>query len=117
MSYRSLDVASGQNGGAICLLQDPKRARNIHVVVLNPTNATHAAFFGRSRRELTTPGPIGIAGFPVVAVANTVVTQTIAGVSYTVFILQGWTGELWAASDIAAGILLIDVFEAAGVEK
>lgn len=116
MSYRSLDVASGPNGGAICLLQDPKRARNIHVAILNGTAAAHAVFFGRSRRELVVPGPVGIAGFAIVAVPNTVVNQTIGTVAYTNYILQGWTGELWAASD-ATGVLQIDVFEAGGIEK
>lgn len=116
MSYRSLDTASGKDGGAICLLQDPKRARNIHVVVLNGTTATHAVFFARSRRELVVPGPLGIAGFPVVAVPNTVANQTVGTIAYTSYILQGWTGELWAAAD-ATSVVQIDVFEAGGVEK
>jgi hypothetical protein len=116
VSYRTLDVASGLNGGAIQLLQDPGRARNINVTVLNPTNATHAAFFGRSRRELAETPPVGIAGFAIVAVANTVATATIGGVAYTSFILQGWTGELWAAAD-ATGVVQVDVFEGSGTEK
>lgn len=116
MSYRSLDIASGQNGGAIKLLDDPKRARNIHVTVLNATNATHAAFFGHSRRELATPGPIGIPGFAITAAPNTVANQTIGNVSYTSFLLQGWTGELWAAAD-AASVVQVDVFEGGGPEK
>lgn len=116
MSYRTLAAAGGASGGAVLLLQDPKRSRNIHVAVLNSSTATHAAFFGRSRRELQTPGPTGIAGFPVIAVPNTVANQTIGGVAYSVFILQGWTGELWAAAD-ADGVVQVDVFEGAGVEK
>jgi hypothetical protein len=116
MSYRSLDVASGANGGAIQLLQDPQKARNIHVTVLNATAATHAVFFGRSRRELVIPGPLGIAGFAVVAVPNTIANATVGGVAYTSYILLGWTGELWAAAD-AAGVVQVDAFEAGGVEK
>jgi hypothetical protein len=116
MSYRTLDVAAGQNGGAIQLLQDPKRARNVHVTISNATAAVHAVFFGRSRRELQSPPPNGIAGFPVIAVPNTVVNQTIGGVAYSTYILQGWTGELWAASD-ATGVVQIDIMEGASVEK
>lgn len=116
MSYRSLDTASGVSGGAIKLASDPGRARNIHVSVANATNATHAAFFGRSRRELATPPPFGIAGFPVTAVPNTVANQTIAGVAYTVFLLQGWTGELWAAAD-AASVVQVDIIEGSQLEK
>lgn len=112
MSYRTLDVASGIGGGAICLLQNPGRARNIHITVLNPTAVTHVVFFAKTRRELTTPGPVGIAGFAVIAVANNVVTTTVNGVAYTSTILQQWTGELWAASDVAG--LQIDAIEASG---
>jgi hypothetical protein len=117
MSYRTLDVAGGVGGGAICLLQDPKRARNIHVTVANASAATHAAFFARSRRELVENPPIGIAGIAVVAVANTVATATINGVAYTTFILQGWTGDLWAASDATGGVVQVDVMEGAASEK
>lgn len=121
MSYRTLEPASGKDGGAICLLQNPGKARNIHVTVLNSTAVTHAAFFGRSRRELTTSGPQGIAGFAVVAVPNTVANATVTvggiAVAYTSFILQGWTGELWAASDASGNAVQVDVFEAGGEEK
>jgi hypothetical protein len=116
MSYRTLDTASGVSGGAIRLADDPGRARNIHVTVLNPTAVTHGAFFGRSRRELTTNGLIGIAGFAVIAVANTVVTSTLAGVAYTSFILQGWAGELWAAADVS-NVVQVDVFDGGAIEK
>jgi hypothetical protein len=121
MSYRTLDIASGANGGAIKLANDPGRARNIHITVLNPTANAHAAFFGRSRRELTTPGPVGIAGFalPVPSNASTVFAPgqgVVGGVSYISFLLQGWTGELWAAADVTA-LIQVDIFEGSTPEK
>jgi hypothetical protein len=111
MSYRTLDVASGANGGAIKLFPDPRRVRKITITVLNPTAVTHAAFFAKTRRELTTPGPVGIAGIAVVAVANNVATFTVNGVAYTTFVTD-WTGELWAASDVVG--LQVDVQEGIG---
>jgi hypothetical protein len=115
MSYRTLDVASGSNGGAICLLQDPGKPRNVHITVLNNTAQTHAAFFARSRRELAETPPIGIAGFAVVALPNSVANATVSGVAYTSTLLLGWIGELWAASDILG--IQVDVFESGGKEK
>jgi len=116
MSFRPLDTASGVGGGAVKLAADPKRARNIHVTVLNPTAATHAAFFGRTQRELS-DATIGFAGFAVVAVANNVVTSTVGTIAYTSFILQAWVGELWAAADIANGIISVEIYDSANVEK
>jgi uncharacterized membrane protein len=130
MSYRMLDTASGANGGAIKLLDDPGRARNIHVTVLNQDSAAapggnHAAFFARSRRELTTAGPFGIPGFciPVPTSASTTTAPgqavvVMGGVNTSVvsFLLQGWTGELWAAADATLKIL-VDVMEGAAPEK
>jgi hypothetical protein len=112
---RSLDIASGQNGGAQQLAKDPGRARNINVTVLNPTAAVHAAFFGRNRRELTSPPVAGIGGFAVVAVPNTVVNQTIGGVAYTSFVIQGWSGELWVAAD-APNVISVEVMDSASAE-
>ena len=103
---RSLDIPAGQNGGAVQLAKDPGRARNIHVTVVNPTAVTHAAFFAHSRRELDSPGPAGnLPGIAVVNVGNTIPDITINAIAYATFILQGWTGELWAASDIPNLIL------------
>jgi hypothetical protein len=115
MSYRTLDAVGGIGGGPMQLLQDPKRARNIHVSVANNTAATVAAFLARSRRELSIAPVFGQAGFPIVGVPNTVANQTVAGIAYTTFILQGWTGELWAVGSVAG--VLIDVYEAGGSEK
>lgn len=117
MSERTVDIASGINGGAVKLLDDPKRARNIHVVVVNPTAATHGVFFGRSRRELASPPVVGIKGYPVIAVPNTVANQTIGTVAYTTAILQGWTGELWVAADASGTGMIVDVMEGAAPEK
>lgn len=131
MSYRTLDTAGGANGGAIILAPDPKRARNIHITILNQDGgaapgSTHAVFFGRSRRELQTPGPFGIAGFcipvqgavagHVSAVGTDVVVMQGVNTAVTSFLLQGWTGELWAAADVS-GKVLVDVFEASQPEK
>lgn len=115
MAFRPLSTAAGNGGGAVKLAADPRRARNIHVTVLNPTAATHAAFFGRSLRELSDQ-TIGIAGFAVVAVANNVVTSTVGTIAYTSFILQGWVGELWAAADIADGIISVEAYDAGSPE-
>jgi hypothetical protein len=113
---RSLDVASGANGGAVKLLDDPGRARNIQVTVINPTNVTHAAFFGQSRRDLDTVGPAGsIAGIAVANVGNAVADITINGIAYQTSVLQGWTGELWAVSDTPN--LILEYVEGAGPEK
>lgn len=119
MSYRTLDAVGGTGGGPIMLLADPKRARNIHVSISNDTAAPVAVFFGRSRRELSEPPTRGQPGFPVIGVPNTVVNQTIAGVAYTTFLLQGWTGELWAVglSAVIPANVQVDVFEAGGTEK
>jgi hypothetical protein len=116
MSFRTLDVASGANGGAIKLLDDPKRARNIHVTVTNPTALTHAVFFANSRRELTDDPINGISGFAIIAIANNVITSTLGSVAFTSFILQGWVGELWAAADVA-NVCGVNVFEGAGPDK
>lgn len=116
MSYRTLDIASGQNGGAIQLAQDPKRPRNIHVCILNPTANTYPVQFGRSRRELTTPGAVGLPGFVIIALPNTVANSSFFGVAYTQYLFQGWTGELWAAAGVS-GLIQIDVFDAVGPEK
>jgi len=89
MSFRTLDQATGQNGGAVKLLENPGRARNIHVTVTNPTANTHIVFFGNSRRELTDDPIFGISGFAVVAIANNEVTATVIAVAYSSFILQG----------------------------
>lgn len=113
---RSLDVASGSNGGAVKLLDDPGRARNIHVTVVNPTAVTHAAFFAQSRRELENVGPNGsIPGICIINVGNTIPDITILTIAYATFILQGWTGELWATSDIPN--LQCEYVEGAGPEK
>lgn len=116
MSYRSIDAASGISGGAICLATDPGRPRNIHVTILNNTASPHVAFFGRSRRELATPGPIGIAGLAIVAAPTTVVNQTVNGVAYSSAVLFGWVGELWCAAD-SPNTLQVDVFESGSVER
>lgn len=116
MSYRTLDIAAGVSGGVIQLLEDPKRARNIHVTVLNPTAVTHAAFFANSRRELQENATFGINGFAIVAVPNTVANATVGTIAYSSFILQGWVGDLWAASDVA-GLIQVDVYEGAGPEN
>jgi hypothetical protein len=117
MSTRQLDTAGGASGGAVRLTQDPQKARNIHVTVLNPTAAAHAAFFGRSQREVSSPSPaFGNPGFAIVAVPNTVVNQTVGGVSYTSFILLGWVGELWAVCD-AANTISVEVFDSGWPEK
>lgn len=113
---RPLDIAAGQNGGAQQLAKDPGRARNINVTVLNPTAATHAAFFARSRRELDIPPVFGIAGFAIVAVPNTVVNSTVGTVAYTSFVIQGWVGELWGAAD-APSVVSVDVYDSASIEK
>jgi hypothetical protein len=116
MSLKPLDIPGGQTQ-AVKIANDPGKARNIHVTVLNPTAATHAAFFGRSMREVSGPPPtLGQAGFAVVAVANNVVTSTIGGVAYTSFILQGWVGELWAVAD-AANVISVDVLDSGWPEK
>jgi hypothetical protein len=116
MSLRTLDTVGGTGGGPVQLAKDPGKARNIHVTVSNPTNATHGVWFGRSRREVDTTPTFGLAGFFVAAVPNTVANQTIGGVAYTSQILQSWVGELWAVADIAAQIQ-VDVFDSGAIEK
>jgi len=125
MSLRTLDTASGANGGAIQLAQDPGRARNIHVTGVNidATNA-HAVFFGRNRRELAEPSPTGrgIPGFALPIPSTGVSTfqpgmGVVGGVSYASYILQGWVGELWAAADVTGGVVQVDVFDAGSAEK
>lgn len=115
---RTLDIPHGNMGGAVKLANDPGRARNIHISVINSTAVTHAAFFGRSRRELEIPSPTGIGqpGFPVIAVPNTVANQTVNNVSYGDYVIQGWVGELWAVAD-TGGILMVDIMDGAEVEK
>jgi hypothetical protein len=112
----TLDVAAGSNGGAMKLLDDPKRARNIQITVINPTNTPHAAFFANQRRELDNPGAAGhIPGIAVVNPGNTVASITIATIAYFTTVLQGWTGELWAAAD--ASNVTVEYQEGAGPEK
>lgn len=116
MSIKPLDVAGGQTQ-AVKIANDPGKARNIHLTVINPTAATHCAFLGRSMREVSQPNPAyGIPGFAVVAVANTVVTSTVAGVAYTSIVLQGWVGELWAVAD-APNAISIEVLDSGWPEK
>lgn len=116
MSMKTLGVVGGTGGGPAKIAADPGRARNIHVTVANPSNATHAAFFGRSRRELEGTPPLGQTGFAVVAVANTVATATVNNVAYTSYVLQAWAGELWAVADVDS-ILQVDVMDSAVIEK
>ena len=117
MSQKPLDTLGGVGGAAVKIADDPGKARNIHITVLNPTAATHAAFFGRSQREVSAAPTFGFPGFAIVAAANSVATQTINNVAYTSFILQAWTGELWAIADIGNGIISIDVFDSAYPEN
>src|SRR5215831_2239971 len=115
MSQKTLDLASGNNGGAVRISPDPKRARNIHISIANPTNATHVALFGRSRRELVQPPVTGFADNVFPALPITVPNQPVSGVAYTTALLQLWTGELWAAADIA-NLITIEVMDAAEIE-
>lgn len=117
MSQRALDAIGGVGGGPVKLAADPGKARNIHLTVANTTNATHAVFFGRSRREVSSLPSLGFSGFAVVAAANTVAIQTVGGVAYTSYILQAWIGELWAVADIGNGVILVDVLDSANPEK
>jgi hypothetical protein len=124
MSLRFLDVASGPNGGAIQLSPDPGRARNIHVTLFNiDTAVPHAAFFGRSRRELVTAGATGLpSGFcipvpPAAAAtpyapgqANLTTLGPQPNTAVLSFLLQGWVGQLWAAADVT-GKIYVDVFD------
>jgi hypothetical protein len=115
---RTLDAIGGNMGGATKLGGDPGKARNIHISILNPTNAAHLVAFGRSQRELAQPAPngVGFPGFPVVAVPNTVVNQTVGGVAYSNFLMQGWVGELWAVADVS-GIVQVEILDAGWPEK
>lgn len=117
MSHKPLDTIGGVGGGPVQLAPDPGRARNIHITVANPTNATHGVFFARSLREISDVNPNGgFPGFALIAVANTVVTSTIGTIAYTSILLQGWIGELWAVSDVSGGILTIEVMDSGFVE-
>lgn len=137
MSTRTLDTASGINGGAVKLCADPKRARDIFVTVTNLdiVNA-HAAFFGRSRRELVDAGPVGtqsgfalpvpaavvpaagngIAFAPGQGVISEAGVQGPAVVAISSYNFQGWQGEMWACADVT-GKVLIDVFDGASKES
>lgn len=132
MSYRALDTANGSNGGSIQLAKDAgARARNIHVTISNTDNAAaHAAYFGRSRRELAIPGALGIQSGIAVVVPNTTSTTFGLGigvvsnagiggpaaVSTVTVIFQGWVGELWACADAPAK-LQIEVMDSANIER
>ena len=119
---RTLDVASGPNGGAIQLAKDPGRARNIHVTGINIDGAVaHAVFFGRSRRELIANPLKGVSGFALPIPSTAVSTfqpgmGVVGGVSYASYILQGWVGELWAASDAGGGVVQVDIFDSWSIE-
>lgn len=117
MSQRALDTIGGVSGGPVRLAQDPGKARNIHITVANPTAATHLVSFGRSQREVASAPTFGLPGFVVVAVANNVVTSTVAGVAYTSYVLQAWIGELWAIADIANGVVTVDIMDSGYPEK
>lgn len=114
---RTLGAIGGTGGGPVKLASDIGRARGIHVSVLNPTAATHAAFFARSRRELV-PAPTGVgqSGLAIVAVPNTVANATVGGVAYTTFVFQGYVGELWAVADVEA-VIAVDVLDSGSIEK
>jgi hypothetical protein len=130
MSLRMLDVPSGPNGGAVQLSPDPGRARNIHVTLFNiDTAAAHAAFFGRSRRELVTSGATGLpSGFcipvpPAAAAtpyapgqANLTTLGPQPNTAVVSFLLQGWCGPLWAAAE-KTGLLYVDVFDSGVIES
>jgi hypothetical protein len=136
MSQRTLDIATGQFGGVQQLCRTSRQPRSIHVTVYNlDTTAAHAAFFGRSRRELG-QGPSNIQlGFcvgvsPAVAPAagngvnfdagaGVIVETGIQGpalVAFTSMVFQGWAGELWAVAD-ATGKVIVDVFDSAVTEE
>jgi hypothetical protein len=116
MSMKPLDVVGGANGGPVRITTNPQRKRHVHITVSNPTNATHAAFFGRSRRELSGTDAIVQSGFAIVCPPNTVANQTVNGVSYQSFVLEDWTGELWAVADIGGGIIKVEVIDGASEE-
>jgi hypothetical protein len=135
---RTLDTPVGQSGGAQQLAKDPKRPRSIFVTVYNlDTVNAHCAFFGRSRRELQQPGPVGqqpgfalpVSQAVVPAAGNGINFEPGAGViseaigsagaavvvAISSFVLQGWEGELWACADTTNKIL-VDIMDGASKE-
>jgi hypothetical protein len=118
---RTLGSVGGRGGGPVKLAENPGKARNIHVTIANTTAVAHAAFFGRSRREIDQPPPTGVGfmGYMVPALPNTVpsspVSITISGVCYTSEILFGWVGELWAVGDVGE-LLAVDIFDSGAPE-
>ena len=133
---RTLEITTGVNGGAVKLANDPKRPRNIHVTVMNlDTTTAHCAFFGRSRRELGQGAtglqmgfalPVPPAAAPAAgngiqfAPGQGVFSETPTGgpaiVAVSSFVLQEWSGELWACAD-ANNKIVVDVFDSSSIEK
>jgi len=136
MSFKTLDIATGKDGGSANICKASKYPRTILVSVINLDTANpHCAFLGRSRRELV-PGPTGIPGGFAIPVSPAAAPAAGNGVQYSPgagffsaagaggvatiavasLVLEGWTGELWASAD-ATGKVQIEVLDAAASES
>lgn len=123
---RAIDKPGGL-AGPVKLLDDPGKARNIHITVANSSGITRALFVANSRRELLDTSATVQSGFALIAPENTIPSAygfgTIPGpplpaVAYASYILQAWRGELWAAADTpGAGVLYASVFEGGAPDR